>query len=528
MTNAPARFGAIASPHHLATRAGERAFERGGNAIDAAIAAAAALTVVYPNNVSIGGDLVALIRMPDGRTHCVNATGPAPANVDLPRLRSTYGQLLPDRGADTITVPGGVAGWGELGRIGGLLAWEEHFADAIELAAGGAPLAHSVAQALLREADALRRDSGFSAIFFPDGNALLEGETLIQPALARSLARVRDGGNRELYDGSLASDLATGLARLGVPITGADLANFSPELVEPLSSTFRDVTLMTSPPNTQGFMLLRALEELERSGDPANILGEDPGALATIFLAANRVRNRMLADPRFDSAPVAELLRSQVDVENRPPIAAQLKARGDTVGIATIDSDGVAVSLIQSVFHAFGSGVLEPTTGILMHNRGSSFSLDATSPNVIAPGKRPRHTLMPVLVTRNGEVKWVSSTMGGQGQPQIHAQILLRSFAGATAKEAVDAPRWLVGAQETGDTDTTVYVEHDAGNDVVQSLARAGLDVTTVPKHDEALGHANLIRVASNLEFDAASDPRSDGSASVVRLPARRRKTIDP
>lgn len=162
--------------------------------------------------------------------------------------------------------------------------------------------------------------------------------------------------------------------------------------------------------------------------------------------------------------------------------------------------------------------MLEPTTGILMHNRGSSFSLDAASPNVISPGKRPRHTLMPVLVTRAGAVRWVSSTMGGQGQPQIHAQILLRSFAGATAQEAVDAPRWLVGAQEPGDTDTNVYLEQDAGDEVTQSLARAGLDVTTMPKHDETLGQASLIRVESNLEFDAASDPRSDGSASVVWL----------
>jgi len=519
MSGIVARYGATAAPHHLATRAGERAFERGGNAIDAAIAAAAVLAVVYPNNVSIGGDLVALVRMPDGRNYCVNATGPASASVDVARLTSTYGQLLPDRGADTITVPGGVAGWGAVSRIGGRLAWEEHFTDAIELAAGGVPLAHSVAQALLREPDALRRDSGFSQIFFPDSNALLEGETLVQPALAQSLARVRDGGERELYDGSLAHDLAAGLARLGVTITGADLAAFSPELVEPLSATFRGFTIMTSPPNTQGFMLLRALEELENSGDPTNILDENPGALAAIFLAANTVRGRMLADPRYDTTPVTELLRSQVDIEDRHDIATQLRARGDTVGIATIDSDGVAVSLIQSVFHAFGSGVLEPTTGILLHNRGSSFSLDAASPNVIAPGKRPRHTLMPVLVTRNGDVKWVSSTMGGQGQPQIHAQILLRSFAGATAQEAVDAPRWLVGAQETGDTDTNVYVEQDAGDDVMQSLARAGLESIMMPKHDETLGHANLIRVASNLEFDAASDPRSDGSASVVRLP---------
>jgi gamma-glutamyltranspeptidase len=518
MNEASAQYGAIASPHHLATQAGERAFQHGGNAIDAAIAAAAVLTVVYPNNVSIGGDLVALVRLPNGVIHCVNATGYAPATVDVPRLRTTYGERLPDRGVDTITVPGGVAGWGTLGRIGGRMAWEEYFTDAIALAAAGAPLAHSVAEALLREPDELRRDRGFRDIFFPGDKVIREGETLIQAALARSLERLRDGGERELYDGSLADDLVTGLAGLGASLTRTDLANFSPEVVEPLSGTFREFDIVTSPPNTQGFMLLRALEQLEHLGDPDNILNTDPGLLASIFVAANDVRTRMLADPQFDSISVTELLHASARLEGSRHASPNVKARGDTVGIATIDSDGVAVSLIQSVFHAFGSGVLEPATGILMHNRGSSFSLDADSPNVIAPGKRPKHTLMPVMVSRDGSVQWVSATMGGQGQPQIHAQILLRSFAGATAKEAVDAPRWLVGAQDPGDTDTNIYVEQDAGSSITQSLTDAGLDVISVPKHDETLGQANLIRVDSNLEFDAASDPRSDGSAQVIRL----------
>ncbi|MDQ1130087.1 gamma-glutamyltransferase [Microbacterium sp. SORGH_AS_0888] len=191
------------------------------------------------------------------------------------------------------------------------------------------------------------------------------------------------------------------------------------------------------------------------------------------------------------------------------------RPRGDTVGIAVSDSSGWSVSLIQSVYHAFGAAVVEPSTGILLHNRGTGFSLDPSSPNVLAPGKRPLHTLMPVMVTDERGLRFVSATMGGQGQPQIHAQTLLHAMSGASAQEAVSAPRAIVGPQRDGDSPSNVYVERDLPSLARDALTHTTLHVIETPDADELVGHANLVAVAPDGELDAGSDPRSDGSASV-------------
>lgn len=508
----------MAAPHHLATEAGEDAFRAGGSAIDAAIAAAAALTVVYPNNVALGSDLVALVRSPDGSIRCINATGFAPAGQSAERLRGLYGSKLPLRGIDTITVPGAVRGWEAMRLLGARLEWAAQFDAAIRYADDGVPVARSVAAALIDNRQALQSDAGCRNLFFPDGVALAEGQALRQPNLARSLMELQSGGADALYGGALGRRLVAGMAELGSVMSIDDLAAFEPEIVDPLRGHFRGYEVLTSPPNTQGFMLLRALSALEKLGDPADILDEGAGSLARIFERANSVRNTMLADPRLAHVSVEELIENELPAGARR-VAGSARAAGDTVGVSAIDSDGYAVSLIQSVFHAFGSAVLEPETGILLQNRGTSFSLDADSPNVVEPRKRPRHTLMPVLVTRDDDVSWVSSTMGGQGQPQVHAQLLLRSMAGSTAEAAVTAPRWMVGISEPGDTDDTVYVESDAAAEAAESLRLSGLTVKTLPPHSEGLGHANLIRVDGDGRFDAASDPRADGSATVIELP---------
>ncbi|SDH11420.1 gamma-glutamyltransferase family protein [Nonomuraea jiangxiensis] len=506
----PGTFVSIASPHHLATQAGEEAFRAGGNAIDAAVTAAVVLNVVYPNNTALGGDLVALVRTPDGTLRCVNATGPAPAAQSLARLRERHGDELPTRGIDTVTVPGGVRGWASLRSFGARLEWAAQFTAAIRFAEEGVPVARSVAASLAEKHDVLLADPGCREVFA----SLAEGDLLRQPALARSLAELRTGGPGTLYGGPLGRRLVAGLAQRGSVMTIDDLAAFRPEVVEPLRGRFRDYEVLTSPPNTQGFMLLRALEEVRRLGDPGDLLGAGSGRLAAIFEHANAVRDLLLADPNFAKVDAADLITRVLDPAERPPGPG--RAGGDTVGISAIDSDGYAVSLIQSVYNSFGSAVLEPSTGILMQNRGRSFSLDPLSPNVVEPGKRPRHTLMPVLVTQGAEVRWVSSTMGGHGQPQIHAQLLLRSMAGAAPREAVDAPRWIVGVQEGGDTNRTVYMEEDLPADTARSLLDHGFTAKPVPPHDEWLGHANLIRVAPDGRVEAASDPRADGSAAVI------------
>lgn len=509
---------AIATPHYLATEAGEAAFRAGGNAIDAALAAAAVLTVVYPNNTAIGSDLVALVRRPDGTVQCVNSSGFAPIGQDPGRLRAVHGDRLPLRGVDTITVPGGVKGWEALVSLGARLGWSTLFEPAIRHAADGVPLARSVADALVENRDDLLADPGLRELFFARGAPLAEGETLIQPALARSLSELQAHGAATLYGGELGSRLITGLSQLGCVMTLDDLAAFEPEFVTPISTRFRDFDVLTSPPNTQGFVLLRALSALQRLGDPDNILEEQSGALARIFESSNAIRNLLLADPRFSGIGNDQLLYDELD-QDAHAVTGPTRATGDTVGVSAIDSDGYAVSLIQSVYYGFGSAILEPTTGILLQDRGTSFSLDPDSPNVIAPRKRPKTTLMPVLVTRDDEVQWVSSAMGGQGQPQIHAQILLRSMSGASAANATSSPRWVIGVQDDGDTDETTYVEEDNSTRSIRSLTESGVAIKLVPPRNEIVGHATLIRVRPDGSFDAASDPRSDGTASEVTTP---------
>lgn len=514
---APARhIGAVATSHHLATEAGAAMLRAGGNAVDAAIAAAATLCVVYPNNVALGGDLVALVRDPSGRISFVNATGRAPAAQTLDAMRARHGGALPTRGIDTVTVPGGVRGWQALAELGGRLAWADRLEPARRHAREGVPTATSVARAIRDDREALGADPGCRALFLPDGRPLEEGHPLVQPALAGTLDRIAEHGPDEFYEGEVAERWIAGLAALGSGVTAADAAGYRPVVEEPLRAEALGVEVVTAPPNTQGFSLLRTVLGIEARGltDP---LGVDAAGLAVLFHAANRVRAAWLCDPDVTSLDAATLIT--IDAPADAPDARA--AAGDTVGLTAVSTDGWAVSLVQSVYWAFGACVLEPTTGILFQNRGTSFSLDPAHPAAFGPGLRPPHTLMPVLVQRDGELLQAQATMGGQAQPQIHAHLLLRTLAGASAIEATSAPRWVVGVQDEGDTAATVTLEAD-----VAGAARRALDdadefaVKVVRPRDEGLGHSNLIRVTA-AGYDAASDPRSDGSAIVVEGAAR-------
>jgi len=514
--------GAVSTSHHLATEAGAAALRAGGTAIDAAIAAAAALCVVYPNNVALGGDLVALVRDPEGRIRFVNATGPAATGVRPDELRERHGDALPDRGIDTVTVPGGVRGWESLAAMGARLGWAQLLAPALGYAREGHPVARSVARAIVLDRAALEADPGCRGTFLPDGRPLQQGEWFRQPALADTLSAIADAGPEAFYVGALAERWVAGLRALGSAITTTDVAAYRPAVEEPISTTFGDVEVFTSPPNTQGFSLLRTLRAIEAEG-LADPLGADAGRLAEIFASGNRMRSAHLADPAAMRVTIDDLL------DGPDPAAEPADARvatGDTVGLVAVSDEGWAVSLVQSVYWAFGSAVLEPSTGVLFQNRGTSFSLDPQHPASITPGLRPPHTLMPVLVEREGRLAVAQATMGGQAQPQIHAQLLLRTLAGAGPAEATSAPRWVVGAQDDGDTVATLTAESDVPDAVRARLAETALELKPVPAHDERLGHSNLIRAAGS-GLDAASDPRSDGSAIVVE-PGGSTRVVEP
>ncbi|WP_263995149.1 gamma-glutamyltransferase family protein [Mycobacterium yunnanensis] len=528
MPNSSASFtGAVATPHTLATDAATDAFRDGGSAIDAAIAAAAVLTVVYPHNVALGGDLIALVRSPDGEVTCVNSSGWTGAHADVDAMRAKYGSALPARGADTVSVPGGVRGWEALHGMGGRLPWHRLLQPAHRAADTGAPVAASLGAHLDDPENAdLMGFEDFERLFRPGGRLLQTGDQFRQPALASTFATLAGGGPDAFYRGDLAAAMVRYLRSHGSVLDEADFADFRPEITAPASVEFRGLTVSTSPPNTHGFIMLRALAALEEfhTGAP---LADDLGTLMRVFHHGNRLRAEFLADPRHVPVDVQALVHD--DLRAATPVgdaaAARSVPRGDTVGVAAADGDGWAVSLIQSVYHAFGSGLVDPDTGILFHDRGTSFSLDSGAPNVLAPRKRPLHTLMPVIVTEKSELRHVLSTMGGQGQPQILTQVLLRMLDGATAVDAVAAPRAVVGQQALGSTDDSVVVEADLGAVALASLHASAFETVEVPRHSENLGHSNVIRVGRGGDMTAASDPRSDGSAAVVQYARHQRMT---
>ncbi|WP_335583108.1 gamma-glutamyltransferase [Mycobacterium sp. MS1601] len=465
------------------------------------------------------------MRTPDGRIRCVNASGWAGSDVDLSALRSVHGIALPVRGADTVTVPGGVRGWEALRPHGSRLPWSRLLEAAHDTATQDTPVAQSLADHLVDPDNAdLFGTSDIDRVFTSGGRRLRRGETFRQPELAQTFRVLREEGPDSFYEGALAENMVAFLRSRGSVLTIDDFAEFDSEISDPVSVAFGDLTVSTSPPNTHGFLLVRALRAVEELGitDP---LGADLGTLMRIFHRGNELRSRFLADPRQTHVDVDQLINA--DLGSFSPTAAPVPVapvpRGDTVGIAAADSDGYAVSLIQSVYHAFGSGLIDPATGILFHNRGTSFTLDPQSPNAIAARKRPAHTLMPAMTTQDGAVRHVLSTMGGQGQPQIIAQLLLRMLAGSSAEGALAAPRAVVGPQAGGDTIDTVSGEAHLWLSARDSLARSGFPIHHVPVHTEAMGQSNAVVIAVDGSMTAASDPRSDGSASVVNYQRHRR-----
>jgi gamma-glutamyltranspeptidase/glutathione hydrolase len=509
---------AIASPHDLATRAGVRVFDAGGNAIDAALAAAAVLTVVYPHNCALGGDLFALVRDGDGATASVNGSGPAARATDPDALRRG-GAVMPTAGAATVTVPGLVAGWQRIHEIGARLSWSDALADARELAHDGAPVADSLAAAIA-EADVLE-DPGMAAVLAPDGVPLKAGALLRQPALGDTLGRLADGGAREFYEGDVAARLLAGLLARGSLLDRDDLGRFHASLEPAWRLDRHGLTVLTSPPNSSGVVLLQALAVLDAMGlsDP---LGVDAGALAEIFRVVGEDRDRMLGDPRdCDVSAEAWLGGSRVETIARRALArahepsavsAGPPPRGDTVAVVAADGSGRAVSLIQSLFHPFGAGILEPATGVLVHNRGSMFSLTPGHPNEIRPGRRPAHTLTPVLVEQDGRLRGALGTMGGRVQAQILVQVLLRLIAGDRPQQAVDAPRWIAGPLGPGEGDDVVRIEAGTADATRSSLDRSGWRPYPVSRRNRRLGHAQAVWVEGSLH--AGSNRRADGRAA--------------
>ena len=513
--------GAIATPHHLATRAGRRAFDAGGNAIDAAIAAATVLAVVYPHMCALGGDAQALQALPGGTVRALSGSGAAARAASAVALSATHA-TMPVHGVHPITVPGLVAAWGDLHAAGGRLPWSALFADAIALAEQGTPVAVTLGRDLQALQERVRCDPGLRGVFFArDGRVLKTGETLRQPALARSLTTLAERGACEFYEGELAATFVRGLQALGSPLDMQDLSRHRSEWQAPLTGPFGPWEVLTTPPVSPGHVLLQLLSALRLLGlERADPLGPEAACLVRLCALTAQERDATLADPRhvrqevdaWLAAATIERLATHARNLNRPLPSAPQQPRpdGDTVAIVAQDAEGYAVTLIQSVFHSFGAGVLEPSTGIVCHNRGAAFTL-ADGPALLMGGRRPPSTLTASMLRQEGSVTAALGAMGGRGQPQILMQLLMRLASGQPASEALAAPRWVVGNYGQGD-EIVVLAEGAVSDSCCAALATSGLPLVIGADQDDRAGHAQFVGRASMGTIDSATDPRADGA----------------
>ncbi|BCJ62057.1 gamma-glutamyltransferase [Micromonospora endophytica] len=502
---------ALAAPHHEAVRAGERAVAAGGNALDAALAAACTLTVVYPHQCALGGDLIALVRSPAGETTAVVAAGTAPHGIDL---LSRNWSAMPRQGVHAVTVPGVVAGWGELARLGARLPLDRVFHDAAEIAQDGTRVSAGLERALDTRRETVLADPGLRSVFAPDGQPLRSGALLRQPALAATLRRLAVDP-RDLYEGASAQALVRLLQARGGAHTREDFAGYQPETCPAVTREIAGQVWSVAPPPSVGAILLGvAGAVLDGVGEP------HPARLLDASLRGVAARAAWLGDPRTGPADLAALLRLDAGTDaggrSEPP------ATGDTVAVVATDDTGWSVTLVQSVFQTFGAGLLEPETGILLHNRGAGFSLDRHSPARLVPGARPPHTLCPVIVDC-AEATVVAGCQGGRAQPWILAQLLpAATDLNQPLDQVLARPRWVVGDVDLGHTALTLVAEPGVGEEVTGAARAVGLPVDWFPAQADAAGHVQMVRAGPGRTagvLQAASDPRADGAAVVVSRP---------
>jgi gamma-glutamyltranspeptidase / glutathione hydrolase len=509
---------AIASPHDLASELGADVLRSGGNAVDAALAAAAALTVLLPNQCALGGDLVALVGLPDGTTHVLNGSGRSPAAVDAAGLRAAH-LYLPVDGALPVTVPGVVDAWHELAARWGTKSLAPALRNVADVARDGAPVSAGLARDLALEARRILRDPGMSEVLAPSGTPLAEGQDLRQPRLAETLTAIADGGRDAFYSGDVAASLVHTLRAHGSSMTSDDLDAHTSTVESPLVARFGDEDYLSGGANTQGGFFLAALRAVERLGRPLDPLGPDAGVLYGIFAALSAARDAQLGDPltapSLDGAAIEDLALRASQGEPRRRVPHGPKPGGDTVAVVAADGAGTWVSLIQSVFHAFGAALLDPATGVLFHNRGAAFNLAPGSAAELGGGRRPPHSLMPVLVKdgASGRTIGAHGTMGGRAQFQIHTHLALHLDLGRSPAEAVSSPRWLHGHMGAGAAEqAVVQYEQDVAEAARTSLARTGDAARALPARSDDVGHSHVIRRMGE-GLDVATDPRADGSA---------------
>ena len=519
---------AVAAPHALAAQTGQSVLAQGGNAIEAMVAMAATIAVVYPHMNGLGGDGFWLVRDRGGRVRGIEACGPAGAKATIARYREKGYDAIPPRGPDAaVTVAGTVGGWAlalDLAKaLGGRLPRDVLLADAIRHAGQGCPVSASEARYVPKELDALHDAPNFSRTYLNDGKPFAAGAVRRQPALAATLEQLAHAGFDDFYRGDIGREIATDLDQLGSPVTRADLDAYRPRERAPLSLRRRDAVLYNFPPPTQGLAALIILGVLDRLNirEPETTAHYHGLIEATkrAFLIRDRVVtdfDRLRADPASFLTP-ERLAReaAAINMSRAAPVGGKA-GEGDTIWMGAIDGDGLAVSFIQSVYWEYGSGTVLPATGLCWQNRGMSFSLDPGAVNPLEPGRRPFHTLIPALASFDDGRVMSYGSMGGDGQPQFQAQIFSRyADYGMSPADAVDAPRLLYG-RTWGAESLSVKVEDRFDSACIRALRTMGHEIEELGQpYIDSLGHAGmLIRDAQNGRIAAVHDPRSDGGSA--------------
>ncbi len=520
--------GMVVAPHMAAAKAGADVLNAGGTAVDAMIAAAATIAVVYPHMNAIGGDGYWLIAPKGGDPWYVEACGWAGAKATISAYREAECETVPTRGPlAALTVPGTIAGWAKAHEIathlGGGLPLRELLDDARRRAREGIIVSRSQSDLTAQKLAELKDQPGFADIYLADGAAPETGATLVQERLADTLEHLGHAGADDFYRGDIAATLAADLEKIGSPVTRADFRAFEARLRKPLTTRIRQGHLFNSAPPTQGLASLIILGLYDRL-KVARAEGFDHiHGLIEATKRAFLVRDRIITDPgQMEENPADYLSANWLDREVSridPARAApwpHVGDPGDTVWLGAIDAAGNSVSFIQSIYWEFGSGCVSPRTGILMQNRGSSFSLDPDALNPLEPGRRPFHTLNPAMARLDDGRTVVYGTMGGEGQPQSQAAIFSRAILhGRDIGEAIDAPRWLLG-RTWGDEATALRLENRFDPDLVLALERAGHQVVVMDEaYSDTMGHAGMIVRAADGGLLGAHDPRSDGGAAI-------------
>ncbi|MDR2744909.1 MAG: gamma-glutamyltransferase family protein [Desulfovibrio sp.] len=518
----------VATSHPLAAQAGLRMLLDGGNAVDAILAAAAALTVVEPVSNGLGGDAFAILW--DGNRLCgLNSSGVAPAAWNLEFFRKRHGEddkglaKIPVRGWDTVTVPGCVAAWEALHERFGSLPLARILEPAASIAERGVTVAPAVAGKWAEAAPVLRDYPGWARIFMPGGRAPRTGEKFVFPAAAKLLRLLAEKGLREFYEGSAAEAVGAWAKKTDGALTAEDMRGFRPEWVTPVSVEYHGYELHEIPPNGQGIAALIALGILKHFDLPA--LGPDSPESQHLQIEAMKLAfadaRRYVGEPKTMTVTPQQMLNPDylarrakiIDPRKASFPEAGIFPSGGTVYLTAADEKGMMISFIQSNYMGFGSGVVEPEYGISLQNRGTAFSADPASANVVAPGKRPFHTIIPAFLTQNGKPRMSFGVMGADVQPQGHIQTLIRMLDYRQQPQAAcDAPRFKVNR------DFSVNIEARADPALGPGLEAMGHKIHIDPVYHGESGAGQFIwRLSDDPEhgYVAASDTRRDGCACV-------------